>query len=47
MTEPSIPKMEKENMIGKQINKVSIVENMVTLKNNFKAWKENWPITWE
>lgn len=34
--------MEKENMIGKLINKVSTAENMATLKNNFKAWKENW-----
>ena len=37
--------MEKENMIGKLINKVSTAENMATLKNNFKAWKENWLIT--
>lgn len=38
----SIPSMKKEYMIGKQINKVSTAENMGTLKNNFKAWKENY-----
>lgn len=32
-----IPNMEKENIIGKQINKVSIAKNMGTLKSNFKA----------
>ena len=28
-------------MIGKLINKVSTAENMVTLKNNFKACKKS------
>lgn len=33
--------MEKENMTGKQINKVSIAENMENFWNDFKAQKEN------
>lgn len=38
----SIPNMEKENRIGRQIlYKVSIAENMVTFKNNCKAQQEN------
>ena len=37
----SILNIEKENMIGRQISKVSIAENMGAFKNDFKAWQEN------
>ena len=36
---------KKKIWLENYINKVYTAENMVTLKNNFKALKENWPIT--